>query len=266
MGILSFSILSRADEDNENGLIFSANNASKSSLNFGLVIENDTYTLYRSMQMNKDKLEELYEHLEENQLPYPKTVIYMNKQGYGGYADFFSESAIEEYEESFKYGYEFFHPYRYDYRTYLSGHSPYTPDGDIDQKKYFGKHALKYFGLKQDGKADGDIEAFIRIMEIVLDPTKQPVLFHCYGGRHRTGMVALMIRYIQGGEWINGPKVKMSLGGTKYFFNPAEYEYYLHNKIMMRKENIDFVRTFAAKEPIFKYWQQKYQEKLNDKR
>lgn len=246
-------------------LLYSAENRYVSSLNFGVLVENPYYTLYRSSKMDEGSLKKLYTHLTKYSLPYPKTIIYMNRQGYGGYASVFQKNAIQEYEGSLEYGFEFFHPYRYDYRTYLEGKNPYQPHDDIDKKKYVNDTAVKYFGLIGDGKEDGGVDAFIRIMELVLDPNRQPVLFHCYGGRHRTGMVALMIRNIQGGEWVNGPTVTMTIGGKKYQLNPAEYEYYRHNRSFMRKENIDFVREFVAKEPIFQEWQDKYQNRLNEK-
>ena len=67
------------------------------------------------------------------------------------------------------------------------------------------------------------------------------MLFHCHGGRHRTGMVAMMLRHIQGGWWVNGPKTK------RYGMNlsPLEYEYYKFNRSMFRRENIKFVRKFS---------------------
>ena len=73
---------------------------------------------------------------------------------------------------------------------------------------------------------DGGLESFYRVLELVLNKDNQPVLFHCFGGRHRTGMVALAIRSIQGGWWLSGP-TKQRRGLQ---LNPAEYEYYKFNK------------------------------------
>jgi protein tyrosine/serine phosphatase len=177
----------------------------------------------------------------------------MNKRGYGGYASLWMDNAIEEYGARVKYGYEYFHSFRYDYRTYLDGENPYEPSSDIDDKKWLSSKAIKYFGYREDNKADGGVDAFIRIIELVLDLQRQPVLFHCQGGRHRTGMVAMAIRTLQGGEWLE------STGDM----NKAEYEYSMHNKTMFRQSNLDFIREFSSSEPKFFEWLGKYGDLLN---
>jgi hypothetical protein len=220
----------------------------KKDLNFGVVVKNDKHTLYRSEILGKSGLEKLYKHLDKNKLPRPKTVIYMNKNGYGGWSTGFDSRAIQEYELQAKYRYKFFHSYDQKYRTYLDGDNPYYPSKDIDQSKYMNGDAKKYFGLIEDGKADGGADAFVRIMNIVLDPARQPVLFHCAGGRHRTGMVAMMIRYLQGGEWINGEQTKVWIQGKNRYLNHAQYEYYLHNSDLVRFDNWIFIDQFFKKE------------------
>lgn len=209
-------------------------------LKFGVVVNNDDYQIYRSMMLGKRGLKKLKKHLEEEELRFPKTIIYMNSAGYK-FPLYFS---IEEYDLQEKYGYEFFHSFG-DIRTYLDGHNPYDPQDDIDTKRILGHHARKKFELRDDG-IDGDLDDFFTILKIVLDPSKQPVLFHCFGGRHRTGMIALALRYMQGGWWLDGPKHKRY--GRE--MNPAQFEYYRFNHLFYRKENLDFIEK-VSQDPRF---------------
>lgn len=194
--------------------------------NFGVVAANEHYHIYRSAELGKHGLEELKELLDDAQLPFPKTIIYMNAEGYAFPLYF----AIDEYKAQDDYGYTFFHSFGTP-RTYLDGHNPYEPRDVIDKRRYLGHFARKYFDFG-DGNVCGGVEALILILNLILDQTRQPVLFHCLGGMHRTGMVAMILRSMQKMPW-----------------EEIVAEYHAHNPFP-RQENLDFVLQFT-KEPVF---------------
>jgi hypothetical protein len=237
----------------------------KAPYNFGLVIANGQYTMYRSSMLGKKGLEKLFRYLKQKSWPLPKTIIYMNKEGYKRNFPFFQEGALEEYDLQKRYGYQFFHSFDQQYRTYVDGNNPYFPTDDIDSTKNLGKKAIKLFGLNKEKKKDGDVSSVLRILKLVLNKDNHPVLFHCYGGRHRTGMIGMTIRYLQGGYWVNGPKRKIFvLPSFKVLeLNPAEYEYALHNRELFRMKNIQFIRKFAQSED-FLALQQLHREDLQE--
>ena len=226
--ILSFTISLKADDDSLDkiGPVFD-------DLKLGILVNNKNFKIYRSKNLGKGGLKDLKEYSEEEKIAFPKTVISMNFFGY----KFPSYSSLEEFKLKEKYGFQFFHSYGNGVRTYLDGHDPYHPKDDIDSPSKLGKEAQKYFQLRDDG-VDGGIDNFFKILEIVLDPNNQPVLFHCFGGRHRTGMIAMAIRYLQGGKWTD--KIVAVEKGIK--MNLAQFEYYKFNRSMFRKENIEFIK------------------------
>ena len=219
---------------------------SKKRIKFGVVLNNPTYTVYRSAALGRGGLKTVQKHLEKNDLPFPKTIIYMNKNGYKFPFYFAIEEYIVEQKKSFG-DFDFFHSFGKE-RTYLDGVNPYEPRDDIDSKWVLGSTARKYFELRNDG-VDGGIENLKRILHLILDPERQPVLFHCHGGRHRTGMVAMILRYLQGGWWTEG-FYKRRRGID---MNPAQYEYYKYNHLMFRHSNIEFVREFVKGEEFAEF-------------
>ena len=190
--------------------------------NFGVVEFSDKHQIYRSAYLGKKGLAELAVHLEKENLPFPKTIVYMNKPGYA-FPFYF---ALEEYEAQEKYGFSFYHSFG-EPRTYLDGHNPYEPTDKIDRHLYLGLKAKKYFGFG-DGEITGGVDNLLKIVELIIDPKNQPVLFHCFGGFHRTGMVAMIMRHMQGWSW-----------------EGIEYEYRMFNPHFPRQENIAFVRKFV---------------------
>ena len=63
------------------------------SLNFGVLVHNQTYTIYRSTKLGESGLDELKKYLSKKALPFPKTIVYMNSAGYSFPYSF----ALEEY-------------------------------------------------------------------------------------------------------------------------------------------------------------------------
>jgi hypothetical protein len=226
--------------------------------NLGLVMRNENYTLYRSASLGASGLADLAKHLEERRLPFPKTIIYMNRNGYSRSFLRPTAYAVEEYEFSKKYGYEFYHTFRSDYSTYLTHGNPYFPTKDVNSKDLLNEKAVKYFGFHPEMKLEGGMDSFYRILDLVLE-SKGPVLFHCSGGRHRTGMIGLALRYLQGGAWTQG---NFDGPSTYKKLNRAQFEYYQHNKVLFEPENLRFIEQWY-RDPKFVEYQKRYQERLN---
>ena len=258
--------------------------ASNHNLNFSVVVHNANLTIYRSAFLGTAGLETLQTHLEFENLPFPKTIVYMNDVGYadrGGVVGAlvnwtpvigsrwnFNSFAIEEFSQQSTFGYQFRHSFDPDpsRRTYLDGHDPYNPKEDIDVPEKMSinpETALPYFALQTDGKKDGDVDALVRILEIVLDPNNQPVLFHCEGGKHRTGMVTLAIRHLQN-LWTEPHDIPVTIRGQKRLLSKAEFEYFHHTLWMtdpfvdqFREKNITFIDQFIH-DPRFAELQKKF--------
>lgn len=223
--------------------------------NFGLLINSKTHTIYRSSALGYEGLEDTWRVLKKCTLPMPKTIIYMNKEGYTWPTTF----AIQEYLAQEKYGFRFYHSFGPDHeRTYVDGHNPFHPDKNVDKTKYLNEQAERLFPPKDHPAADGGIEIFKRVLEYVLDPNNQPVLFHCLGGRHRTGMMAMAIRYLQDDFWMTGPLKRFLF----WKLNPAKYEYTRYNAILARPENWAFMDQLA-KEKWFAELKLRYRRALN---
>ncbi|MDD9952340.1 MAG: tyrosine-protein phosphatase [Zetaproteobacteria bacterium] len=232
---------------------------------FSVVIQNAVHKIYRSSRLGKAGLIEVSSYLERQQLPFPTKIIYVDKHGFKKNPPLHSLFALEEYESQRDYGYQFFHSYHSEWKTYLDGQDPYLARQDIDQKQYLNKQAIQYFGLRDDGEIDGTVDDLMLILELILS-SEEPVLFHCADGQQRTGLIALILRYLQGGTWIDGNKKKVVLTGmqpgTEGMLNPAQYEYWLHNPENFLYSNIRFVEKFAQ-DARFLELRDTYQHSLN---
>lgn len=249
---------------------FSANHFHYPKYNFGVVVNNDRHRIYRSKALGERGTRELFGFLRGKRLPTPNLVIFMNKQGYkqpsnlnGGLYGVGISPRIEDgvfaFEESqifSKFGafrqVSFFHPLNSS--VYLSGQDVVNDDlafpiddyVDHDIKKYF-ESQIRTSGIGQN--IIGKKENFYFILKLVLE-SRDPVLFHCTGGRHRTGMIGMAIRYMQGGHWTVPfrQEIKVKIPNIDHLVglrNLAEIEYYLHNKDMLREKNLQSLRTLS---------------------
>jgi hypothetical protein len=235
-------------------LIISSVKASVTDFNFGIVLNSKKYQIYRSSSLGKKGVNELWAYMNANKLLTPKTIIYMNDEGYK--VRFTSEDfALQEYALQEEYGFKMFHSFDYKNRTYLDGHDPYSPSEDIDLKNNLNSTAIKLFGSDPKDGVDGGLNAFKNILNITLDPLNQPVLIHCLGGKHRTGMVAMAIKYIQS-ENASDVVKNGSLIKTR-----AEVEYEKYAGSSVRSENIYFIRKFIKSDDFLSYVK-KYREEL----
>gem|GEM_PF-2205767 len=250
--MLFLFILTAIISDTAFGNIQTIINSKSTILNFGVVINNSKYKIYRSERLGKEGLTKLQAHLAQVNLPMPKIIVYMNYSDYSA----LNQEAIEEYESQSRFGYKFYHSYDYSNRTYLDGHNPFYPEDDIDNLDEIPiwnfplQKAITIFNIHPDGALDGGVDAFEKIMKIVLNPENSPVLFHCHGGKHRTGMIALAIRYLQGGSWVNDKTPLFFPSLSSYTFgvvinNDAKLEYMLYNPLRARQENFDFIDNYS---------------------
>lgn len=222
-------------------------------INFGVLVLNDKYQIYRSGKLGESGLIQLEKHLREKGLPFPKTIIHLNSRGFSWWIDHY---ALDEFQMQNRYGYTFFHPYKMDYRTYLDGQNPYKPHTIIDYWTPLSQKSLQLLQIRavENPTAEGGIDSLKRVLALILDPSRQPVLFHCDGGRHRTGMVALLIRSIQGGEWTDRPRFLIDSGALatqKRKVTTAQLEYFMHNPDYPRENNLLFVDKFTQEDPDF---------------
>ncbi len=238
------------------------------SINFGVVLHTPHHQIYRAHWLGKKGLKELKYLAEHNQLPFPKTIVYMNRAGYKGLynlapsAFYGGDFALEEYELQKDYGYRFLHSFDYKNRTYLDGVNPFNPSQDIDSQNRLNKKARKIFGPYPPDGVDGDTADFRIILEQVLDTANQPVLFHCWAGRHRTGMIAMAIRYIQGGIYTESFEPilfkKDSKGKPFQVQNLAQLEYlnYTNGPKGARGENVRFIERWVKSETFARFVRQ----------
>jgi hypothetical protein len=57
----------------------------------------------------------------------------------------------------------------------------------------------------------GGWSSLLEVLHMVLDPQQQPVVIFCYGGRHKTGMLTLALRYLQDARWFYGRTQKVGV-------------------------------------------------------
>jgi hypothetical protein len=229
-------------------------------LNFGVLVNNRIFKIYRSGGLGKTGLEQLEKHLTKKRLPLPKTIIYMNRYGYGAEnrlitgvlklvkrKNFYRHKFAAEQVENNMFPlsgkkYKFIHPAETP-EIYLHGRDPYNTEKEIK---------IKYKGVTQ--RTRGSEESLYNITYALLK-SDGPVDFHCKGGIHRTGMIGLTVRYLQGGAWTkdfpfpielpvkSGHSIIMAQIG-----NLAEYDYYLHNTHNYRPENLEAIRKFTQED------------------
>lgn len=223
------------------------------NIRFGLVANSQDYQIYRSRRLGVRGLNLLEEKLKSNNLPFPKTIIFLNDEGYGEKGRY----AIGEYKASLEsdYGFKFYHTMGDDIQTYLDGTDPRNPSEDIDEKGVLSSlegSELFSKNLRDDGN-DGGMEDFYTILDIVLNPENQPVLFHCHGGGHRAGMVAMTLRHIQGILSEQSPTNLDPIDGIVPI-NEIEVEYHsFFERGHPRHENIEFIRWFVTTEKFQEY-------------
>lgn len=252
------------------------------SLNFGVLVNNKYHHIYRSKALGEEGTQKLFRHMVYNKLPLPTRVVFINKDGFkkkmwakipyvSSLVRGTDNFAMQEHAMFHPLGQfptiEFWHPLNND--VYLSGHNPLNDVTDYHAAKYTDEESSREFEVHTHSLISARKENFYRILELILN-NEGAVLFHCTGGLHRTGMVAMAIRHLQGGEWTQPfaePIRILTLGSLSngqeiYLQNLAEVEYVLHNPNNVRLDNLEAVRDLV-KEARFQELYQQYNARLN---
>jgi hypothetical protein len=97
----------------------------------------------------------------------------------------------------------------------LAGIMPSVHAAHPEIRATFSEEARRCCSLseKEQGKRShnsdyflGAWPALLQALHAVLDPRHQPAVIFCYGGRHKTGMLSLALRYLQDPRWYFGPR------------------------------------------------------------
>lgn len=272
----------------------------QSDLNFGVLIYNRYYKIYRSSGLGTRGLSALKDHLLSNKLDFPTRILYLNSVGYApsaphswlGLKRLASESSKQIFystrekitSQSF-YGAGSFATEERLISSTSEGREEYFPfeflDGTEKDIYLTGENPVNHNLTPEEFSSDhgttllrnGDRMAFYQVLEEILTHDG-PLLFHCQGGIHRTGMTALMLRYLQGGKWTDRNLLDESQrtilfnrynimpAETALISNHAELEYFLHNPINFRQSNLEAISAISE-DARFKCLQYEFSLYLN---
>ncbi len=101
------------------------------------------------------------------------------------------------------------------------------------------RHGAELVSIPMPGTGLGTADDFGRVMEIVTDPARQPVLVHCAAGANRTGMVAALFRMIEE-NWVHRDAVReMESRGFDGRVDLPQYLKEVHGKLADRQQGKD---------------------------
>ena len=273
-----------------------------SKYNFSVVLDG---MIYRSSLLGKKGMQEMWHTLKKEGVPRPNSIASIHVMGFGGVGGTYN---LEELEESKKKGLTFLHSYHYSKHltVYMDGTDPskivendphhgniytqetvnkFIPDENIQQM-------LKIDQSLAEGRyLSGDTEDFLQSVENMID-APWPILIHCKGGRHKTGMFAMIFEYLaykasmkaEYSEEVSIPAYKNRFanwwsrghgsfwhalfGGPlheNHMLRPAETNYAYHNSSVFRRKNIDFVRGLISGELLFNHDLLSHWNKIEEK-
>ena len=255
--------------------------------NFGVVLDG---MIYRSGKLGRAGMRQVIKILEDDDQPPPMSIASIHVMGFGGSGGTYN---LEELEESQARGITFLHSYHPDPKltVYMDGTDPskiveddphhgniydpktvakFLPDKKVREKLLIDK------SMEKNRIILGDTQDFFQSIENMID-APWPLLIHCKGGRHKTGMFSLVFEYLawqssldqQYGGNVSVPAYKNRFanwwGGKGSFWNflfggpfhvpnflaPAEANYARHNMSVFRRKNIDFIRGIASGEFLY---------------
>lgn len=255
-------------------------------LNFAVVINN---AIYRSKRLGDKGIRFVLGTLKDLQLPVPKTIASIHVMGFGGR---FGDYNLKEISESKKQNITFLHSYAYDPKltVYMDGTDPssvFADDphhGNIYDPRTLDKFIpdpkvramLRINESVAEGRyLTGDTKDFLLSLINIID-APWPVLIHCKGGKHKTGMFSIIFEYMafsaasdknyatevripsyknRIAKWFQND-ISFSnifLGGpmhVTYKLSPAEGHYAEHNMDVFRFQNIEFTRGIISGETL----------------
>ncbi|MFK7826663.1 MAG: hypothetical protein AB8G05_21155 [Oligoflexales bacterium] len=184
-----------------------------------------------------------------------KTIIYIHKEGFHKTEEN-DAFAQEELDYSATKQINFLHPYLGTYKLYIDGLNPLQTNHQVSDSNFDGTIVLasKFTNITIEPiDLAGGADALYQTLSLALNKELQPVLIHCRAGRHRTAMVQMILRYLEGGKWINSSRKYSGVFRAKKDKNnlmerhdliPLEYEYFNTAHPKARIENIEFIRDF----------------------
>jgi hypothetical protein len=274
--------------------------------NFAVVLEG---MVYRSKMLGRDGIDELSQELQRANQPAIKSIASIHVMGFGGLGGDYN---LQEISEAKARGITFLHTYAYDksLTVYMDGTDPSKIiETDPDHGNIYDLATVTRFipdptvrsalgvdrSIAEKRVVMGDTHDFLQSIINMID-APWPLLIHCKGGRHKTGMFALILEYLAFNEamaldlktdvsvplyrnrvarWFDkkGSFFDIFFGGPlyeHYQLHPAELRYFEHNKNVFREKNIDFVRgivngTYLENEALKAQWaliQEKFRRKM----
>jgi hypothetical protein len=253
-----------------------------SKYNFAVVLEG---LVYRSKNLGRNGIDELSKELHEANFPAIKSIASIHVMGFGGVGGDYN---LQEIATAKARGITFLHTYAYDKNlmVYMDGTDPSKIiETDPDHGNIYEPDTVNKFipdaGVRRQLGVDrsmaekrvvlGDTKDFLQSLSNMID-APWPLLIHCKGGRHKTGMFSLIIEYLAFNEamemdfdtpvsvplyknrvarWLDnkGGFFDIFFGGKLYQeinLHPAELRYFEHNKNVFREKNIEFVRGIVS--------------------
>jgi protein tyrosine/serine phosphatase len=67
-------------------------------------------------------------------------------------------------------------------------------EGEASEQRLVEANGMKFFRLPMNTTSKPDADTVERFLNLVNDPSNQPVYVHCHGGRHRTGVMTAIYR------------------------------------------------------------------------
>ena len=223
-------------------------------LNYSHLDIGNGHQIMRSGKLGKTGLAFLDHFFQEKRIKKFRSVFYVHKAGFFDKEENF---AYEEYIDSInRNDFRFYNLFQ-DPLIYVDGRNPLNVQERYSQivctQDYCSDWILQGEKIKEF-EFDGGLDSLIEVVRLLLDKSKQPALIHCRAGKHRTGIIIMILRYLQGGKWLKTDAVPgegIMRGADKQPFlienlNLLEYEYFAHAYPKGRIENIEFIRQFIS--------------------
>lgn len=79
----------------------------------------------------------------------------------------------------------------------FGAHEPGSPE-ELREQRAAEALGIKRYVLRLEGDGTGNVNNYVRALEIMNDPARQPVLVHCAAGAQRTGCAIALYRRMSG--------------------------------------------------------------------
>ena len=205
--------------------------------------------------LGHDGIEDISHYLANKGMQPLKTIIYIHKEGFQATED---EGAFAQEEMAYcaKNKINFLHPFLGTHKLYIDGLNPFhIPPKESDaESRQDQQTGYDFIDESMDSiDLSGSTEAIYEALSLALNKHLQPVLIHCRAGRHRTGIIQMILRYLEGGQWTDSSKKYRGIFRAKKDKSnliekddllPLEFEYFHNAKPKARIENIQFIREF----------------------